>query len=52
MMEEMNRNQEEAVKEDDVRISDQANAEGQNPPEVGGLLGELPQQGNVEVPDA
>jgi len=52
MMEEMNRGKEEQIKEDDVQISARANLPEQNPPEVGGLLGEIPQQGNVEVPNA
>lgn len=51
MMEEMNRQKEEQVKSDDVQISAQANMPAQNPPEVGGLLQELPQQQPMEVQD-
>lgn len=51
-MEEMNRQSEEQVKEDDVNISARVNEPQQNIPEVGGLLQELPQQQQVEVPNA
>lgn len=51
MMEEMNRQKEEQVKEDDVEISAKANMPEQNPPEVGNLLQELPEQQTMEVPD-
>jgi hypothetical protein len=52
MMEEMNRQSEEQVKEDDVNISARANEPSQNIPEVGGLLQELPQQQPTGGPDA
>ncbi len=51
MMEEMNRRKEEQVKEDDVQISAKANMPEQNPPEVGNLLQEIPEQQTMEVPD-
>jgi len=50
MMEEMNRGKEEQIKEDDVRISANANEQQQNPQQA--MPGELPQQQqNVEVPN-
>ena len=52
LMEEMNRRREEQVKEDDVRISAEAAQPPQNPPEVGSLLQELPEQQTTEVPNA
>ena len=51
MMEEMNRQKEEQVKEDDVQISARANEASQNVPEVGGLLQEIPQQQPMEAPN-
>jgi hypothetical protein len=51
-MEEMNRQSEEQVKEDDVNISARVNEPQQTVPEVGSLLQELPQQQQVEVPNA
>jgi len=51
-MEEVARIKEEQVKEDDVKLSAQANEPEQNVPEVGGLLQELPvNQQPVEVPN-
>jgi len=50
-MEELNRAKEEQVKADDVEISARANEPGQNVPQVGGLLEELPTQQPVEVPN-
>lgn len=50
MMEEMNRVNEEQIKEDDVNISVRANQPQQEIPQVGNLLEELPQQ-QTEIPD-
>jgi len=49
MMENMNRQKEEQVKEDDVMISARANEASQNVPQVGGLLEEIPQRQSMEV---
>lgn len=53
MMEENNRMTEMQNKEDNIRVSAQAETpKPPSPPEVGGLLGELPAQQQMEVPNA